>query len=74
MHWLGISPVKMLLLTTVLYGITAPFLMMIILHVANNKQIMGAFCNKRLSNITGLFAVLLMLATVLVLVYYLLIA
>jgi len=66
MHWLHISAVKALLLTTILYGITAPFLIGILLHVSNNKKIMGEFRNGRLSNITGMIALLLMLATVIV--------
>ena len=73
MHWLGISSVKALLFTTILYGITAPFLIGIILHVSNNKKIMGEFCNNRLSNITGMVTLFLMLATVIVLGYFLLI-
>jgi len=73
MHWLGISSVKALLFTTILYGITAPFLIGIILHVSNNKKIMGEFCNNRISNITGMVTLLLMLATLIGLVYFLLI-
>lgn len=73
MHWLGISPVKALLLTTVLYGISAPFLIGIILHICNNKKIMGAFINNRISNIIGIVSFLLMLTTVLVLGYFMLI-
>ena len=33
-----ISSIKALLFTTILYGITTPFLIGIILHVANNKE------------------------------------
>ena len=72
MHWLHISAVKALLITTILYGITAPFLIAIILHICNNKKIMGKFCNRRFSNITGLIALALMFSTVLVLCYFLL--
>ena len=73
MHWLGISSVKALLSTTILYGITAPFLIGIILHISNNKKIMGEFRNNRFSNITGMVILLLMLATVIMLGYFLLI-
>jgi len=73
MHWLRINPVKALLLTTVLYGISAPFLIGIILHVSNNNKIMGEYSNKRISNIIGMMALLLMLATVVVLRYFLLV-
>ena len=70
MYWLHISAVKALLFTTVLYGITAPFLIGIIMHIANNKKIMGQFCNNRLSNIIGLIALFLMFGTLLVLGFY----
>ncbi|MFI5188101.1 MAG: divalent metal cation transporter, partial [Chitinophagales bacterium] len=70
MHWLGISPVKALLFTTILYGLITPFLIAIILHVSNNKKIMGEFCNRRLSNITGIIALSLMLASVILAVYF----
>jgi NRAMP (natural resistance-associated macrophage protein)-like metal ion transporter len=73
MHWLGISSVKALLFTTILYGITAPFLIGIILHVSNNKKIMGESRNNRLSNIIGMITLLLMLATLLLLVFFLVI-
>jgi NRAMP (natural resistance-associated macrophage protein)-like metal ion transporter len=70
MHWLHIKPVKALLLTTLLYGITAPFLIGIILHVANNDRIMGQFSNKRLTNAVGLATLILMLATLIVLGFF----
>jgi NRAMP (natural resistance-associated macrophage protein)-like metal ion transporter len=71
MHWLRISSVKALLFTTILYGITAPFLIGIIMHVCNNKKIMGSFCNNRLSNIAGVFVLSIMLSTLIVLGYFL---
>lgn len=70
MHWLHISAVKALLFTTLLYGITAPFLIGIIMHISNNKKVMGQFCNNRLSNIIGSIALLLMFGTLLVLGFY----
>lgn len=72
MHWLHIRPVKALLLTTLLYGITAPFLIGIILHVANNKRIMGQYRNKRITNVVGLAALLSMLSTLIVLGFFML--
>lgn len=72
MHWLHISPVKALLLTTLLYGVTTPFLILIILHISNSKKIMGASCNNFFSNTVGLIALVLMLATVIILGYFIL--
>jgi NRAMP (natural resistance-associated macrophage protein)-like metal ion transporter len=70
MQWLKINPVKVLLFTTVLYGIAAPFLIGIILHIANNKKIMGSFINNKTSNSIGVTALILMLATIAVLGYF----
>ena len=72
MHWLGISSVKALLSTTILYGITAPFLIAIILHVSNNKTIMGAYRNNPFSNSIGIIILILMMATLIMLGYFLL--
>jgi NRAMP (natural resistance-associated macrophage protein)-like metal ion transporter len=63
MHWMRLSTVRTLLLTTTMYGITAPLIFGIILHIANRKDIMGAFCNNRISNIAGMLILLLMLGT-----------
>jgi hypothetical protein len=40
--------------------------------MANNKRIMGAFHNNRISNIAGMVTLLLMLSTLILLVYFLL--
>ncbi len=56
----GISPVRALILTAIVYGITAPVLIGIILHICNNKKIMGDNTNGKWSNIFGGFALLLM--------------
>jgi NRAMP (natural resistance-associated macrophage protein)-like metal ion transporter len=70
MHWLHISSVRALLLTTILYGITAPLLIGIILHVANNVTVMGRYRNNRISNISGILILLLMLTNLLTLGYF----
>jgi Mn2+/Fe2+ NRAMP family transporter len=56
----GLSPVRALILTAIVYGITAPVLIGIILHICNNKKIMGDNTNGKWSNIFGGFALLLM--------------
>jgi len=73
MHWLHISSIKALLLTTILYGITAPLLITIILHVANSNKIMGQYKNNRISNISGIIILLFMLANLSFLGYFLLV-
>ena len=56
----GVDPVKALLYTAVLYGITAPIIIAIILHICNNKKIMQEYTNKKVSNGLGIFTLLLM--------------
>ena len=56
----GINPIKTLLFTAVAYGVTAPVLIAIILHICNNKTIMGRFTNTLLSNVLGWITLLLM--------------
>ena len=56
----GVDPVKALLYTAVLYGITAPIIIAIILHICNNKKIMLEYTNKRISNGLGIFTLVLM--------------
>ncbi|ULQ56868.1 divalent metal cation transporter [Flavihumibacter rivuli] len=70
MQTLGISPVKALIYTAILYGITAPILIAIILLICNNKNIMGPYTNSRMSNIMGVLTFLLMATAAVALLYY----
>jgi len=63
MQSLGISSVKALLFTTIVYGIIAPLLIGIIMHICNSKEIMGDYRNKTLSNVIGSIALVLMTFT-----------
>lgn len=56
----GINPVKALIFTAILYGLTAPVLIAIILHISNNKKIMGEFTNNRMANLLGWITLLVM--------------
>jgi NRAMP (natural resistance-associated macrophage protein)-like metal ion transporter len=62
LQFLGISPVQALLYTAILYGLTAPVMVAVILHIGNNKKIMGRHTNSVLSNVLGFFTLLLMTA------------
>lgn len=57
---LGIGPVQALLWTAVLYGLTAPLLIAVILHLCNQPGIMGDQVNGRWSNVLGAITLLLM--------------
>ena len=69
MNAIGISPVKALIYSAILYGLTAPVLIAVILHIANNKKVMGKFVNGKLSNILGFTTLLLMTAAAGTLIY-----
>jgi NRAMP (natural resistance-associated macrophage protein)-like metal ion transporter len=69
LNFVGISPIKGLIYTAVLYGLTAPVLIAIILHISNNKKIMKSYTNNKLSNITGFITLALMTAAAIALLY-----
>jgi NRAMP (natural resistance-associated macrophage protein)-like metal ion transporter len=69
LNYVGISPINALIYTAILYGLTAPVLIAIILHISNNKKIMGQFTNNWKSNILGGLALLIMTAAALTLIY-----
>jgi Mn2+/Fe2+ NRAMP family transporter len=69
LNYIGISPIKALIYTAILYGLTAPVLIAIILHICNNKKVMGDLTNSRTSNILGFSALFIMTAAAVVLIY-----
>ena len=66
----GIDPVKALLYTAVLYGITAPIIIIIILHICNNKKIMNEYTNKPIVNFVGIIAFLFMAISAMLLLWF----
>ena len=68
-NYIGISPIKALIYSAILYGLTAPVLIAIIIHIANNKKVMGKYTNGRTSNIFGFLTLLFMTFAAVVLVY-----
>jgi Mn2+/Fe2+ NRAMP family transporter len=69
LNYIGISPVKALIYTAILYGLTAPVLIAIILHISNNRKVMGEFTNSTKSNILGFATLIIMTAASVVLIY-----
>ena len=70
MDFMGISPIQALVYTAVLYGLTAPVMIAIILHICNNKKVMGRFTNGLYANIAGGITLVLMSAAALALLYF----
>jgi Mn2+/Fe2+ NRAMP family transporter len=70
LNFAGVSPVQSLLYTAILYGLTAPVMIAIIIHISNSKKIMGTFTNRPHSNILGFIALVLMTASAIALLYF----
>ena len=69
LNYIGITPIQSLIYTAILYGLTAPVLIAIILHISNNKKIMGKNVNGKLSNLLGFSALLIMTVAAVTLIY-----
>ncbi len=69
LNYIGISPINALIYSAILYGLTAPVLIAIILHICNNKKIMGEHINKKVSNFLGFTTLILMTVAAATLVY-----
>jgi Mn2+/Fe2+ NRAMP family transporter len=68
-NYIGISPIQALIYTAILYGLTAPVLIAIVLHISNNKKVMGEHTNGKWSNILGGLTLVLMTTSAIVLLY-----
>jgi Mn2+/Fe2+ NRAMP family transporter len=68
--FIGISPIQALIYTAILYGITAPVLIVMVMHIGNNKKIMGEFTNAKWSNILGVLTFILMTVSAIALLYF----
>lgn len=68
-NFIGISPVQSLLYTAVLYGLTAPVMIFLVLLICNNRHIMGDYTNSLRSNLMGTLTFILMTASALSLLY-----
>jgi NRAMP (natural resistance-associated macrophage protein)-like metal ion transporter len=65
----GWNPIIALIYAAVLYGITAPVLILIILHICNNKLIMGKYVNGFWINFFGIITFLVMSFAAFMLIY-----
>ena len=69
-NYVGISPIQALIWSAILYGVTSPVIIAIVLHISNNKKVMGKFTNGAWSNIFGGLALLLMTAAAGFMLYF----
>lgn len=70
LNYIGITPIKALIYTAILYGITAPVLIAMILHISNNKEIMGQYVNSKSLNFLGFAAFFIMAFAAFALLYF----
>ena len=64
-NYLGLDPIKALVYSAVINGVTSPPLLLLIVMLANRRSVMGKFTNRPWSNLFGWAAVALMsIATV----------
>jgi NRAMP (natural resistance-associated macrophage protein)-like metal ion transporter len=70
LDYIGITPIQALIYSAILYGLTAPVLIAIILHICNNKKVMGEFTNSRRSNVLGIITLVLMTFAAVALLYF----
>ena len=59
---LGIHPIKAMFLTSIIFGVISPILIIMIIHMANNKKIMGEHVNGWGLNTFGYLTFFIMLA------------
>ena len=64
----GIDPIQGMIWSAIVYGVTAPILIGLILHIANREDIMGKWKNGWISNTLGGLGLLLMSVAVVALV------
>jgi Mn2+/Fe2+ NRAMP family transporter len=67
-----VSPITALIYTAVLYGITAPVLIALLLHLCNRKEVMGNYTNSIATNIVGGITLLVMTSAAVLLIVLLL--
>ncbi len=69
-NYVGISPIQALIWSAILYGVTSPVIIAIVLHISNNKKVMGKYTNGVWSNVLGGLAWVLMTVSAGFLIYY----
>jgi NRAMP (natural resistance-associated macrophage protein)-like metal ion transporter len=70
LDFLRISPIQALLYTAILYGLTSPVMIVLVMHICNSPKIMGKAVNKRGSNILGGLALVLMTLSAVALIWF----
>lgn len=70
LDFLNISPIQALIYTAILYGLTSPVMIAVVLHICNNPSIMGQSVNGKWSNILGVAGLVLMTLSAIALIWF----
>ncbi|MFY0254169.1 NRAMP family divalent metal transporter [Chitinophaga sp. 30R24] len=71
LDFFNVSPIQALLYTAIAYGLTAPIMIVLIMHIGNNKKIMRQYTNSLLSNFLGALTLLLMTGAAIAMIWFL---
>ncbi len=66
--FMDISPIKILFYTAILYGLIAPVVIALIIHICNNKKIMGTYTNTPIQNVLGILTFVIMSSCAIILI------
>ncbi|MFD2872884.1 NRAMP family divalent metal transporter [Mucilaginibacter ximonensis] len=69
LNLVGVNPVQGLLYAAILYGLTAPVIILVVLHISNNRVVMGNEVNGRWSNILGWLTFVVMASAAIAMLY-----
>lgn len=69
LNLIGVNPVQGLLYAAISYGLTAPVIILVVLHISNNRSVMGSETNGRWSNILGWLTFVVMAAAAIAMLY-----
>jgi NRAMP (natural resistance-associated macrophage protein)-like metal ion transporter len=53
LNFLGINPMKALVWSSIVQGISTPFLMLLVMRITNDRKIMGPWVNTKVLNVLG---------------------
>ena len=64
-----LQPIKILYYSAVIFGVMSPFLIAMVIHMANNPKIMGAYTSRLWSNIIAFILLIIMSLSVLIMFF-----
>ena len=69
LNFIGITPIQALIYSSILYGVTAPVVILVVMHICNNKKLMGENVNTLKDNVLGWCTFTIMTLAAIALVY-----